>query len=376
MSKDYKFYRLNKILKCNAHYNVIFGERSSGKTYAVKERIIKNYFKNGKCGAYIRRWDDDLKGKRGTVLFDDMSNIVKKYSNGEWTQVLYSSRRWYMARYNENTGKIEKDYKPFCYGFGLNVMEHDKSTSYPDIDIICFDEFLTRGTYLTDEFVIFMNVLSTIVRLRKDIEIFMLGNTVNKYCPYFAEMGLTNVKNMKQGDIDVYNYGSSGLRVAVEYTGNDTSGNKESNVLFAFNNPKLQMVTHGNWEIDIYPHLPLRYRPKDILYSFFVEFDGEIVQGDVVGGGFKRVNENIYDVDTFPFIYFHTKTTEIKRAERDYIYSTTVTRFPNWHRSITRPTDKIGKRIKMLFDMDKIFYQTNEVGEIINNFMKWSKSNV
>ena len=37
----------------------------------------------------------------------------------------------------------------------------------------------------------FMNVLSTIIRDRENIKIFMLGNTVNKYCPYFDEMGLT-----------------------------------------------------------------------------------------------------------------------------------------------------------------------------------------
>ena len=58
---------------------------------------------------------------------------------------------------------------------------------------ILFDEFITRSMYLPDEFVIFTNVLSTIIRDRNNVKIFMCGNTVNKYCPYYKEMGLNNV---------------------------------------------------------------------------------------------------------------------------------------------------------------------------------------
>ena len=373
MSKTkYKYYRLNRIKKQECQYNVIFGERSSGKTYAVKEEILREYFKTGKQGAIVRRWDDDLRGVRGAVMFDDQTDLIKRLSDGKWTGVTYQSRRWYLCKYNPDTGKNDRDDKPLCYGFGLNVMEHDKSTSYPDVNIIMFDEFLTRGRYIEDEFVLFMNVISTIARLRKDIKIYMLGNTVNKYCPYFAEMGLTNVKNMKQGDIDVYTYGDSGLRVAVEYTGSN-SEDKESNVLFAFNNPKLHMISHGNWEIDIYPHLPLRYRPMDVMFMFFVEFDGEIIQGDVVGSGFEVYGGGQKrEVSTHPFIYFHTKTTEIKNPETDYIYSSRVSNLPNWHRHIMKPTDRAGERIKQLLVEEYAFYQTNEVGEVIRNYIKWS----
>ena len=369
----YKYYRLNRIDKQDCQYNVIFGERSSGKTYAVKERILKNYFKTGEQGAIIRRWDDDLRGVRGAVMFDDQTDLVKKLSGGKYTGVLYQSRRWYFSKYNMDTGKTEKSEEPFCYAFGLNVMEHDKSTSYPKITTVLFDEVLTRGHYLNDEFVLFMNVISTIARLRKNIKIYMLGNTVNKYCPYFAEMGLTNAKNMKQGDLDVYTYGDSGLRVAVEYTGSNSEA-KESNVLFAFDNPKLHMISHGNWEIDIYPHLPIYYRPQDILFMFFVEFDGEIVQGDVIGSGFEKYGNNQKrEVPTHPFIYYHGKTTEIKHPQTDYIFSTQVSNLPNWHRHILKPTDKPGERIRQLMIQEYAFYQTNEIGEIVNNYIKWSK---
>lgn len=109
-------------------------------------------------------------------------------------------------------------------------MEHDKSTNYDGIINAVLDEFLTRSYYLPNEFVLFMNVLSTIIRDRDNVKIFMMGNTVNQYCPYFAEMGLTHIKEMKKGDIDVYEYGESGLTVAVEYT---DSPNKEGKNLIS-----------------------------------------------------------------------------------------------------------------------------------------------
>ena len=45
-------------------YNVIFGERSNGKTYAVMQHGLKEYAANGKQMAIVRRWQDDFTGKR------------------------------------------------------------------------------------------------------------------------------------------------------------------------------------------------------------------------------------------------------------------------------------------------------------------------
>ena len=272
-----KYYSLKNILKHNAKYNIIYGERSNGKTYAVQELALQRYCETGKQFAVIRRWQDDYTGKRGSAMFDAIckNGLVKKYSGGNWTDIYYHASRWYLCRYDKNNNR-ECDIRPFAYGFAITAQEHDKSTSYPDITTICFDEFLTRNGYINDEFVLFCNVLSTIIRDRNDVQIFMLGNTVNKYCPYFAEMGLTKILDMKQGKIEVYKYGNSGLTVAVEYAESTTHKGKHgkpSDVYFAFDNPKLKMITSGEWELDIYPHCPEKYRPCDIVYTYFIQFD-------------------------------------------------------------------------------------------------------
>ena len=64
-----KFYDLKAILSKNADYNVIFGERSNGKTYAALKYGLENYIKTGKQMAYIRRWREDLRGKRAESPF-------------------------------------------------------------------------------------------------------------------------------------------------------------------------------------------------------------------------------------------------------------------------------------------------------------------
>lgn len=225
-SSQLEYYSYDRILAKNCKYSIIFGERSNGKTFGGLKMILKKYIESGyiEQSAYIRRFEEDYKGKRGQSLFEAIvSSGVLAELTTEWTGIKYYSSRWYLTKTSIDGHVIMQD-RPFMYGFALNTMEHDKSSSYPNITTVIFDEFITRQYYLTDEFVIFMNVLSTIIRQRDNVRIFMLGNTVNKYCPYFKEMGLKHISEMKQGDIDIYSYSNSKLSVAVEYS---TMGNKD-----------------------------------------------------------------------------------------------------------------------------------------------------
>lgn len=356
-----KYYTLDSILKYNADYNIIYGERSNGKTTAVLKYALLDYINSGYCNqlAVVRRWEEDFKGKNGQQMYEGIVSLgwIKDFTKGKYNAVYYYSQRWYLCLYDENGNKKAQDDRPFALGFSITSEEHYKSTAYPDIKTILFDEFITRGYYLPEEFVKFQNLLSTIIRLRNDVKIFMCGNTINKYCPYFAEMGLRNIKIQKKGSIDIYTYGESDLIVAVEYS--DFSGKKkESNKYFAFDNPKLEMITQGGWEIDIYPHLPHKYAPKDVLYKFYIIFDGDILQG------------NIISIDDTVFLYMHRKTTPIKEDNTQIVYHSQPNYKRNYRTNFLKPYGKVDKFIKMLYDRQKIFYQDNEVGEIMNNYIK------
>lgn len=358
-----KYWTPKKILAADAQYNMVIGQRSNGKTYAIEKYGIEQYYKHHKQTAILRRFSEDFTGKRGAAMFDALvsNGEITSITGGEWTGVYYYGSRWYLCRYEDDTRVTDE--VPFAYGFSISAMEHDKSTSYPNITTILFDEFLTRSIYLPDEFVLFQNVISTIKRQRTDVKIFMLGNTVTKYCPYFAEMGLKHVKAQKQGTIDIYTYGESGLRVAVEYCA-EVKQSKEQDAYFAFDNPKLGMITGGVWELDIYPHLPpeCKYRPKDVVFTYFIIFDGEVLQCEII-------------VLNYVFITFiHRKSTPLKDPDTDLIYSPDYDPRPNWRRKITQPTTELENQIVKMWKQDKIFYQDNEVGEIVHNYLKFCKS--
>lgn len=359
-----KFYSLDNILEKNARYNIIFGERSNGKTYSVLKYALEQYGKSKKTLAIIRRWQEDFKSKRGATIFNALveNGEIERVTNGEYDSVYYQSMRWYFCKFDENLGKRIIADEPFAYGFSLNNMEHDKMTSYPTITTILFDEFITRETYLVDEFVIFVNTLSTIIRYRDDVKIFMLGNTVNQFCPYFTEMGLKHISKMNKGEIDLYTYGNSGLVVAVEYADSpDKKNGKPSDVYFAFDNPKLNMIKGGAWEIDIYPHLPVKYRPNDVIFTYFIKFEIYTLQCEVI------------QIDDLYFTYIHLKTTPLKNEDEDLIYCLDYSPKPNWRRYISRPLDRASQKIWWFFVHDKVFYQNNEIGEIVRNYLSCCK---
>lgn len=362
-----EYYNPKNIISKNAVYNVIFGERSNGKTYSILKYGLEQYFATGGQIAIVRRWKEDVIGRRASEIFSaiNANDEVFKLSNGKYKAVTYFAGKFYLCNYDDN-GKTVYNLETDCLGhcFALSENEHNKSISYPHITTIMFDEFLTKHIYLQDEFVAFMNTVSTIVRQRTNVKIFMLGNTVNKYCPYFEEMGLTHVKEMQQGTIDIYTYGNSDLKVAVEYC-SSLESQKKNNFYFAFNNPKLNMITNGAWELDIYPHLPEKYNPKQIEFIYFIIFSGQVFQCEIVTD--KRGEM---------FTYIHDKTTPIKDEETDLIYTLEYNHHLNYSRNIMKPISKLQERIAWFFKTDRVFYQNNSVGDTINNYLKLCKGGI
>lgn len=364
MSKKKKdkpqYYSLSKILSKNADYNMIIGERSNGKTYSALLYGLQKFVDSDYHDqmAIVRRYKEDVIGKRASSVFDAhvANGEIEKLTDGMYTGVAYQSGKWYLSYFDIELNKNIVYDKPFAYAFALTDVEHDKSIAYPDVTTIVFDEFLTRRQYLVDEFIVFMNVLSTIIRNRDNVKIFMLGNTVNKYCPYFAEMGLKHVAKMKQGSIDVYSYGNSKLKVAVEYC-STTDTKKKSNKYFAFDNANLQMITGGAWELALYPHLSVKYKPQDILFTYFIEFQGSILQCEII------------QTDNDFFTYVHEKTTPIKNPDTDLIFSLEHSEKSNYRHRLIASTTKLQAKIAQFYALEKVFFQNNEVGEMVRNYI-------
>lgn len=352
-----KYYDIMPLMEKNATYSIAIGKRNNGKTHSALEYCLRRWAEDKSTCAYIRRWKDDVTGARASNLFADFNSVGKvKEIIKDYDIISYYNRIQYLATIDKETGKVKRS-EPLMYMFSLSDMEHDKSTQYPTVSTVIFDEFIARNGYFPDEFIAFTNVLSTIIRSRDNVRVIMLGNTISKFCPYFQEMGLKNVYRMKQGDIDVYQYGDSKLTVAIEYTGENEAG-KASNFYFAFENPKLEMITKGKWELPIFPHTLQRITQKDIVFSYFIIFSEKLFQADIVNG------------KNGLFTHIHEKTTPIQDADNDLIYSLDISEKMNYYKNILKPDIEIRRKIASFFATGKVFYSNNDVGSYIQSYLR------
>lgn len=348
-----EYYSFKRILALKAVYNIVIGQRSNGKTYGWKEICLDNYLKDGTKGAYIRRFDEEIKPKNLGKLFD-VHDIYTK-SKGKWNGFTYRSGSFYLCNKDEE-GIVNTDSEPFCNCYALNTWETSKGADKGIVSTVCFDEFMTRRAYLPNEFVLFQQLLSSIIRDRDITTIFMLANTVNRYCPYFKEMGLSHVADMKQGEIELYKFGENNiLTVAVEYCAESENTSKVKKY-YAFDNPQLEMITSGNWEIALYPHAPLSYSKHDIVCRFYIKFDKKIGCGDVI-----KNNKYLY-------IFYHMHTGNHVPDENDIVYLEEHDGLLNHAVLVNEVRNEKQKLIIELMKTKREFYSDNEVGEYIRNW--------
>ena len=118
------------------------------------------------------------------------------------------------------------------------------------------------------------------------------------------------------------------------------------------------MITQGKWELALYPHLPERYKRSQVLFTYFIEFQGDVLQCEIV------------QTDTGMFTYVHEKTTPIKEPDKDVIFSDRHMVGNNYYRRLLHPRDELSKRIGMFYATEKVFFQNNDCGEIVRNYIR------
>lgn len=178
------YYNGNTLLTKNALFNFIVGERGNGKSFFFKEWCIKDFLKNGAEFIWLRRYDTE---------FDDISlffNDVKiKFPNHE---------------FKVGKGKFYIDNKLAGYFFPLSKQLTKKSTPYPNVNKIIFDEFIITKShyhYLPKEVDVFLETYETISRLR-DVKCFLIANAVTEVNPYFVYFDLKIIGRFtKKGDL-------------------------------------------------------------------------------------------------------------------------------------------------------------------------------
>lgn len=146
---------------------------------------------------------------------------------------------------------IERDGEKIVVGFVTCIEDAyiDKGIPFNKVKVILFDEFIDYE-YMKDEIPMFRHTIANIVRdeEKQGVIIYMLGNTVSKYCPYFEFFGF-NINNIKQGEIGIIR-ATQGGTAAFEYTKSrvvEADGVKKSKY-FGFDGIGSDMILHGIWE--------------------------------------------------------------------------------------------------------------------------------
>lgn len=252
------WYSLDRILKHEVQYYMIFGERSNGKSYAVDKYMIDNFFQNGEEFALVKRYEEDIKGKYMSNLFDkSLENyILEKYNH----HIKFYRGTWLV--YEDGESYKINDCKVFGYAFSLSNVNRTKATSYPNVTTILFEEFMsiTSDDYLNDELNLLLNLVSTVVRYRHNVKIFMLANAISKYSPYSSALGI-KLHRLKKGEIILREYKDEKgftTKFAIERSENvnvfDNDQNKNKVVYNNFGNAGVgKMITSGEFETHSYP---------------------------------------------------------------------------------------------------------------------------
>ena len=180
------YYNYNNLFSRNAMFNFIIGERGVGKTYGILKKVVKDFIKTKDIPikrdpatneilegpsqfVYLRRYKTELKNFK--TIFEPL--VI----NGEFGD-------------HEITVKGDKVYvdnQLAGYGFAASNAVTLKSSTFPLVDTIVFDEFIIdKGNlhYLQNEVDKFLEVYETIARMR-DVKVYFLGNAITIANPYF-----------------------------------------------------------------------------------------------------------------------------------------------------------------------------------------------
>ena len=175
------YYNYDKLFSFNFLLAFVIGERGCGKTFNAKVAVLKKFLKSGEQFIYLRRYKTELDTALAT-FWDDLQG------NG------------YFEEYNLKVVKSKMLTKFTCngkvcgYAVPLSTANILKSTAFPKVKTIIFDEFILDGAsgtyrYLKNEVTMMLDVIETVGRLR-DIQVLFLGNALSIVNPYFSYFNL------------------------------------------------------------------------------------------------------------------------------------------------------------------------------------------
>ena len=343
MASKQVHYNMDSIESKGAIYNLIYGEKSNGKSWQVKhKRGVLKYLKTGKRFVLLRRWREDITNLWIEQYFADVD--VAGLTKNKYNCIIVYRKVLYFAIASAE-GKVTRGDK-IGYVMALSTEQHYSGGSFLDVEDIIFEEFQERGQYLRDESKKLEILYSTIDRKRGVTRVWLVGNAISKINPYIQDWDLDKViRKQKQGDIDVVTIHNeeNDVSIAIEYC--KSSGGKQMSI-------KNQMIDKGIWQCDEQPKLKKSYKEYKKIFTIGFFFKG-----------FKYLGELIKDNETGEKIWF-IKPYVKDFKEKTVIISDVISQSPYWKCDIYNTNFKNQKLNEILktFREDSIFYSDDLTG--------------
>lgn len=366
MKKD-DHYTIKRILKENADYNIIVGERGNGKTYSVQDMLIDRFLKNGEQCFILRRWMEDVKPSNAQNFWDGKHLAkLRDRSGGRFRNIILKSNRYIAVDYDDKDKPIVNEANTVGFVWDLNEAERLKGQSFPFVTNIVFEEFisLSQMGYLPDEVTYFLNTLSTIIRDRTDVKIWMLGNTVNPYNPYFKHFGIKGLE-LQQGEIWTKTDTITGCKLAVEFCAQRRKGSLKgtSAKYFAFgtNDGSTDMIITGQWQLPDYPIK--KYRPTFSVKKMMIVFDDHLLSFHLMTDDRGR-----------SYLYVKEENNKMHVPEDMIVLDLQPSMKRNHYTAFQNlPATDENRLIASLLSNKKIWYDNRMTGAFFNNFLAQSQ---
>lgn len=193
MDKKDIYWSPQKLLSHNKLFNFVVGNRGGGKSFGAKLLAINKWLKKHQQFVYVRRYGTELE-----TIQNYFSDVIKE---GYYTE----------HSFDVKNGQFLIDGEVAGYYIQLSTSSKNKSTSYPDVGLIIYDEFIIdKGTYhyLKDEVTVFLDLYETIARTR-DVTVLFISNAISAINPYFVYFGIIpkpGQKFINKGEVCVEMY--------------------------------------------------------------------------------------------------------------------------------------------------------------------------
>lgn len=347
-------YDIMPLKKLNCDINLIYGEKSNGKSYQAKHNIaLDDYLKYGHRFILLRRWREDVTNMWVERYFADVD--VKRLTKGKYEIITAYKKEIYFSNVDKD-GKVKRGEK-IGYVMSLSTEQHMSSGSFLDVYNIIFEEFMERGgMYLfghagssNSEPSRLLTFYNTIDRKQGRVKLWLIGNTISRVCPYLTEWNLQpTLRTMKQGDIKIIEIPNENnvVKIGIEYC--KSSGGKQ----MSFGSVS-GMIEKGSWQSDVQPKLPKSLKEYDVTLKIGFQYKG-----------FRFVGNLLVDKTTDDLVWFiYPRNREF--TEKDMlVFSDQIKQSQYWQRNIYNLSFKNERLQQALstFREGNIFYSDDLTG--------------